>query len=297
MPLPWHRRHRRLLLSVLLICAVAIGWAGGRPAWNRLQLYRQQRQQRLNEQLVVASFKGDVAAVRRSLSAGADPDGRYGKDGQAAFQGRDGGWPLAAPHWTPLIALASSDYAADPVTVAKLLVAAHANLDLHDGFGATALNEAVYLGREDLALYLLSVGADPNSRVGVYIDGIGGITTLHRAVGSPRLVAALLKSGVKVNVADGSGQTPLHWAVRETNVASVKLLLEAGADPHIKDREGLTPLSQVQWSRERVGRYANGEKANLSPEEISQLVQSLNEKRSNPEKDIANLLKDAGVRK
>ena len=46
-----------------------------------------------------------------------------------------------------------------------------------------------------------------------------------------------------VNLAAVDGTTPLHWAVHESDLASVQLLLKAGAKAQTADRYGVTPLS------------------------------------------------------
>ena len=41
---------------------------------------------------------------------------------------------------------------------------------------------------------------------------------------------------------DFVGNTPLHWAAGENNVAHVRVLLQSGADPQAKNFDGRTPL-------------------------------------------------------
>ena len=36
--------------------------------------------------------------------------------------------------------------------------------------------------------------------------------------------------------------TPLHWAVKAGQIESAKLLLDAGAEPNVKDQMGHTPV-------------------------------------------------------
>lgn len=48
-----------------------------------------------------------------------------------------------------------------------------------------------------------------------------------------------------VNSPDERGRTPLHDACRSGQLESVALLLKAGADPTIKDNDGLTPEDQL----------------------------------------------------
>ena len=180
---------------------------------------------------------------------------------------------MASNEWTPLLAVASSPpepqpekpvenpvadlalafqkrAATDPKliaerdarrrAIAQLLIDANADLDPHDGHGTTALAEALDNNYEDLALLLIHSGANVNTKTGIYFDGAGDITPLHRAASNPKVLKALLERGADVNARDSQGDTPLHWAARH-NAESVKLLLEAGADPTIKDKEGRTP--------------------------------------------------------
>lgn len=83
-----------------------------------------------------------------------------------------------------------------------------------------------------------------------------GVTPLHCAVRfrSPTAVATLLEHGANVNqVCKRSGSTPLHRAVTTTGAPGtagrhleakeiVGLLLQYGADPSIKNKNGKTPL-------------------------------------------------------
>ena len=43
------------------------------------------------------------------------------------------------------------------------------------------------------------------------------------------------------------GETPLHRATAYGNVAIIKMLLDAGADPAMKDANGDTPISWGSW--------------------------------------------------
>jgi ankyrin repeat protein len=56
-------------------------------------------------------------------------------------------------------------------------------------------------------------------------------------------LAALLKQGAEVNVAQVDGMTALHWAVYHDDLATAKLLLKASAEAKAANRYGVTPLS------------------------------------------------------
>lgn len=54
--------------------------------------------------------------------------------------------------------------------------------------------------------------------------------------------AYLLLNGVKINVQDDDGKTPLHLATHLGHTAQVCLLLKHRADQHLYDKEGMLPL-------------------------------------------------------
>ena len=71
------------------------------------------------------------------------------------------------------------------------------------------------------------------------------ISPLHYASHlNPALVPVLLDAGAKVNVLDKNQHSPLFWAARAKQEASVVALMTASADPHL----GESPLTSSSVS-------------------------------------------------
>jgi len=120
---------------------------------------------------------------------------------------------------------------------------------------------------EDVKL-LLEAGADVNARMEWSIGSDGGPTCLHRAImdGNNVMLSLLLEAGADVDMKFclPAGTPPrdnwlnaLHFCCgsNRTGAETVKLLLDAGADPNSKDPYGYTPLHEIiiGLGRERVG--------------------------------------------
>lgn len=97
--------------------------------------------------------------------------------------------------------------------------------------------KAVTEGDADIIRLLLTHGAN------VEVADRSGATALHWAVRSDNLDVAelLLAKGANIDTADGIGRTPAHYAVLQGHEAMLDLLSARNADLTVKDREGLTP--------------------------------------------------------
>jgi ankyrin repeat protein len=80
----------------------------------------------------------------------------------------------------------------------------------------------------------------------------GGSTLLHHAAGFGNLATLklLLDSGADVNAQNRLGSTPLHWAVADEE--KVRLLLERGASVNARTYDGRTPLYLAASQRQSI---------------------------------------------
>ena len=95
----------------------------------------------------------------------------------------------------------------------------------------------VYRQYKALQTLLLDLHENPNA------TNDQGATTLHCAAQRQdvRAMRLLLKRGARPNYVDHAGETPLHYLARRgTKDVAVRVLLDAGADPMIRNTSGQT---------------------------------------------------------
>ena len=156
-------------------------------------------------------------------------------------------------HWwsTPLTAACFSNH----LDVVKYLVkAGYADVNLHNCEGDTPLTVACNCVHPSVIIYLLSVGDLDFNMVNKY----NGNSALHFAVWCSkeddsqlhwacdygdvtRVRKLVFVSGIKINVQNNSGNTPLHRACFHGNSDMVETLMLAGADETITNDDGETP--------------------------------------------------------
>jgi len=104
-----------------------------------------------------------------------------------------------------------------------------------DADGHTALMLAAYNGHSEIVLTLLDRGAGIDRR-----DMEGRTALLYAATGPfPETVTILLDKGAVPNVVDsGEHFSPLMHAAAEGHLSVVKILIEAGSNPTLKDVDG-----------------------------------------------------------
>lgn len=133
--------------------------------------------------------------------------------------------------------------------------------------GDTALHAAAFSYDVATARELVGRGADVRAR-----NRRRG-EPLHAAVmGAPgsdtwdpdrqrAIVRYLVEAGAAVDAAAAGGATPLHRAVRNRCSAAVEALLDAGADPSLRNDSGSTPSDLARMTTGRGGTGSTDAKA------------------------------------
>jgi ankyrin repeat protein len=118
----------------------------------------------------------------------------------------------------------------------ELLEAEPSLVNDYSGDGFTALHFAAFFGRHEAAALLIERGAEVDSFGRGWMTG----TPMHSAVSRTHadVVRILLDAGANPNVRQSAGWTPLHAAAMNGDLTSVELLLAAGADPTATNEEG-----------------------------------------------------------
>jgi ankyrin repeat protein len=175
--------------------------------------------------LLRAAEMGDADAAARALRAGADLEARDAQDRTALL--------LAATF--------------DRVEVAHLLVALGASADALDGRHDTPWLVTGVTG--SVAMLEALLPAQPDLTVRNRYGGVSVISASER--GHVDYVRRVVQTGIDVNHVNDLGWTALLEAVilgdgGKRHQEIVRILLEAGADPAIADKDGVTALEHAQ---------------------------------------------------
>ncbi len=167
--------------------------------------------------LVTAAADQDREAVLALLDEGVDVNA----------QRADGTTPLLwAAHWAD-------------VELAERLLAAGADVNAADDRGVTALERAAENASLAMVETLLAVGADAT------VARESGLTPLMTAArtGNADVVGAFIGAGADVDATVAvTRSTALMWAVSEMHADTIRVLLDAGADPTVSTIKGYTAL-------------------------------------------------------
>ena len=125
-----------------------------------------------------------------------------------------------------------------------VLLEAGAYPDMWDKDGKTPIYSAAQEGHAAAIMALLKAGADPDALTE------NGFTPLHLAAMEGD-IAALLKAGADAQTKGGF--TPLHDAAFWGHAAAIAALLEAGADPGARSKDGRIPFDLIPKNSPLIG--------------------------------------------
>jgi len=134
--------------------------------------------------------------------------------------------------------------------------------------GDTLLHLAAAGYRVEIVQRLLAAGADPNAArnrrksTPLHYAADGFITgPAWNAQRQVQTIRCLLDHGADLHLPDQNGATPLHRAVRTRCADAVRCLLKAGADPTVRNKPGSTPF---HLAVQNTGRGGSGAAAAVS---------------------------------
>lgn len=173
-----------------------------------------------------AAARNDAREIARLLAAGADPETGDGNDRTALH-----------------VAVFASHAAA-----ARALVKGGARANALDAQRYDIVTIAAV--KDDLAMVrlALALGTSPRNVTSPY-DGTALIAAAH--LGHAEVVRELIKAGAPLDHVNNIGWTAVLEAVilgdgGSRHVATLRALVEAGADVRITDREGMSPLAHAR---------------------------------------------------
>ena len=204
------------MIAASLAVAAASGSALPQSPPNRTEI-------REYKGLLSAVIRRELGETQKLLAAGANPN-------QADSNGR-----------TPLI-LAAHYGLGD---IARALVKAGANVNAKDSQRYDIVTVAAVNNDVPFLKLALELGADPKAITSPY-DGTALIAAAH--LGHHQICAELIIAGAPLDHVNNIAMTALIEAIvlgdgGPNHQATVRLLLDAGANPNIPDRSGARPLA------------------------------------------------------
>ena len=182
--------------------------------------------------------------------------------------------------------------------IVEVLVQHGADIDARteDPRGVSALHEAVSNNQIDAVKYLIDYGVKVN-----IFDGTG-FSPLYNAAEQYSSVKTLLEAGSKVDGVLNDG-APLHQAIRlePTNLPIIELLVSFGANEHVPDEMGYFPLHCAAYYGQYeivdffLQRGHNQNQLSECPDDIGQCETALHCATYGDNPDVVRFLVKAGV--
>lgn len=168
--------------------------------------------------LWIACAKGHADIVKILLSEGANPN----------LVSYDNTSPL-------IVAIQDSPNSYDMV---QALLDHGANPDpVYKGYFHTTLTDAAIIDNPEIVKLLIDRGASP-----LTVNSEGNCA-MHLA--STKCISLLLAGGGNLHVENSEGQKPIHFAAIQGDYEGIIAMIEHGADPNERDRNGQAPLHYI----------------------------------------------------
>ncbi|XP_075261443.1 uncharacterized protein LOC142353121 [Convolutriloba macropyga] len=123
----------------------------------------------------------------------------------------------------------------------KCIQAEYIDMEIENRLLWRPLHLTAYLGNPEASSALLQRGANPAPK------NMMSSTPLHIAAYEQHnsVVKLLAQNDQIINSRDSLGNTALHMAVEAGQIDTIKILLDAKADPYVVNNRGLSPLSSA----------------------------------------------------
>lgn len=206
---------------------------------ERLKTYSQKQELQLAE----AVATNNVTSVRQLLQQGVDPNVKIVGNSEPLI------FLVFAKNWFTLPGGKIGDRQKSfyNLTVKeeclRLLLEHKANLNLKDTLGRTVLEIAIVWCLPQIVKLLLLHGADPNLRdrngiTPLMKTAILGIQDARPMLDKLQIIMHLIDSGAEINAQAPDGKTALMYAVGNSRLEIVELLVNSGASLSITDHQG-----------------------------------------------------------
>ena len=127
----------------------------------------------------------------------------------------------------------------------SLMVSYGARYDYVNSSGVTLLHFAAYNLNLEIMRKLLENGAEPNALDKIKNSPLHCVFLAKDEKYIVEAIKELVSHGADINTQNKKGKTPLHRATKLDNYNVIKVLLELGSDPNIKDENGNTALEMA----------------------------------------------------
>lgn len=187
-----------------------------------------------------AAQRGDIESIRELMKAGAEHNQAIALANAKNAQIVEELIKLGVNPNSLDYRYGSALHLAQNPDVVDALIKAGANVNARSNWQQTTLHT---VKNAEIARILIKAGADVNAKT-PHSD-----TPLHTA-SSAETAHIFIAAGADLNATNNEGDTPLYEAIQNRKVDVVEELLNAGANPNIRNRKGWTPRVLLNSSEE-----------------------------------------------